>query len=151
MTCRSSHPAASGNNVDTEYLIGGAIDPAYYTQIGAFNGSGIALASESFSGDSNDNIRDSIALYFQYHGGQIRSKHLTSKGQWIGGTESDVIAYDAKNGTPISTVAYSIEDVDTWHVFCKPAMGCCGADRADSGMQISTSKNLSSSEHSLVY
>ena len=33
---------------------------------------------------------------------------LTPEGQWIGGSKSETIATDAKNSTPISTVAYTL-------------------------------------------
>lgn len=70
---------------------------------GAFNGSGIALASESFASGGYG----SIVMYFQHHTGQIRSAQLGSDGSWKGGDVTEVVAADAKNGTPIAAVAYA--------------------------------------------
>ena len=52
---------------DLDITIGGAIDPQYYSKTGAWNGSGIAIASVSFGVDS------SIFVYFQHYTGEIRS------------------------------------------------------------------------------
>ena len=70
---------------------------------GAFNGSGIALASESFNASSYG----SIVMYFQHHTGQIRYTQLATDGSWKGGDATEVVAVDAKNGTPIAAVAYA--------------------------------------------
>lgn len=105
--------------MNEQYSIGGAIDPSYYTQTGAFNGSGIALASQSFTKDLDSGTQGSIVMYFQHHTGEIRWIQLSSGGEWLGGSSSEVVAVDAKNSTPLSAVSYSIESVNTWHIFCK--------------------------------
>ena len=46
-------------------------------------------------------------MYFQHHTGQIRSAQLGSDGSWKGGDVTEVVAADAKNGTPIAAVAYA--------------------------------------------
>ena len=74
-----------------------------FSSMGAFNGSGIALASQSFESGAYG----SIVLYFQHHSGQIRSAQLDGAGNWRGGDVTEVVAADAKNGTPISAVAYA--------------------------------------------
>jgi hypothetical protein len=104
--------------VNDEYLIGGVIDPSYYSQTGAFNGSGIALASQSFARDLSQGTQGAIVLYFQHHTGEIRWIQLSSTGEWHGGSSSEVVAVNAKNSTPLSAVAYSSQGVDTWHIFC---------------------------------
>lgn len=92
----------------SDYYIGGALDPAYYSKEGAFNGSGLALASQSFgSGEYGE-----LVLYFQHHSGSIRWQRLTDNG-WVGGTASEVVATDAKNSTALSAVAYSLNGVST--------------------------------------
>lgn len=56
-------------------------------------------------------------MYFQHHTGQIRSAQLGSDGRWKGGDETEIVAVDAKNGTPIAAVAYARNDtavVRTW-------------------------------------
>lgn len=76
------------------------------SRTGAFNGSGIALASESFTSGGYGNI----VMYFQHHTGQIRSIQLGSDGQWRGGDATTIVATDAKNATPIAAVAYARND-----------------------------------------
>jgi len=95
------------------YLIGGALNPAYYTTSDAFNGSGIALASESFDGSSHGDL----VMYFQHYTGQIRWQQLNDQGQWEGGDETTIVASDARNSTPLSAVAYALNKTSTWHVF----------------------------------
>lgn len=77
--------------------------PSTYSTVGAFNGSGIALASESFSSGGYG----SIVMYFQHYSGQIRSAQLSGDGSWKGGDATEIVATDAKNGTPIAAVAYA--------------------------------------------
>lgn len=85
----------------------------YLSAFGAFNGSGIALASESFGSADHGNI----VMYFQHHSGQIRQAQLDSKGVWQGGDVTNIVAVDAKNGTPIAAVAYARNDTAQWHLF----------------------------------
>lgn len=104
-------PSASSPSVlagDPNYSIGGAINPAYYSRKGAFNGSGIALASQSFEGSEHG----SMVMYFQHHTGTIRWQQLVG-GSWLGGSQSEVVAYDAKNATPLSAVAYAMNGTST--------------------------------------
>lgn len=61
-------------------------------------------------------------MYFQHHSGDIRWERLTSTGSWVGGSESEIVASDAKNSTPISAVAYVLNGTSTWHIFCKHEM-----------------------------
>ena len=105
--------------MDTQYSIGGAIDSSYFSDSGAFNGSGIALASQSFSSDLEDGTQGISVIYFQHHTGEIRWTRLDPDGQWVGGSVSEVVATDAKNSTPLSAVAYSINDTNSWHIFYK--------------------------------
>ena len=80
-----------------------SIPQNFLSTVGAFNGSGIALASESFSSGGHG----AIDMYFQHHSGQIRSAQLGSDGDWQGGDITDIVAVNAKNGTPIAAVAYA--------------------------------------------
>ncbi|KAF2429622.1 hypothetical protein EJ08DRAFT_670910 [Tothia fuscella] len=57
-----------------------------------------------------------MVLYFQHYTGTIRWKQLRDS-DWVGGTQSEIVAYDAKNGTPISAVAYALNGVSMWHIF----------------------------------
>lgn len=102
----SSVPTPTG---DPDITIGGAMSPLYYSKTGAFNGSGIAIASVNFGQDA------SIFVFFQHYTGEIRSFIQEADGTW---TDSNVVVSSgAKNGTPISAVAYLVEEVATWHVF----------------------------------
>jgi hypothetical protein len=87
-----------------QYCIGGALGSSYYTTNGTFNGSGIALAGESW----NHEERKIMTVYFQHWTGDIRWIQLTPDGEWIGGGRSEVIVTDAKNATPIAMVAYAL-------------------------------------------
>ncbi|KAL6714175.1 hypothetical protein ACLMJK_008669 [Lecanora helva] len=86
---------------------------AELSTIGAFNGSGIALASQSFASAGYG----SIVMYFQHHTGQLRSAQLATDGSWRGGDVTEVVAADAKNGTPIAAVAYAKDEIAAWHLF----------------------------------
>ena len=78
-------------------------------KVGAFNGSGVAVAGESFdSGGHGETI-----LYFQHYTGQIRSTQLQPDGTWQGGSPSEVVATDAKDASPISAVSYSVNGTNT--------------------------------------
>lgn len=111
--------SATPTGTSDPYAIGGALDPAYYTSKGAFNGSGIALASQSFASDLRDAPLGSLVMYFQHHSGDIRFQRLTDRGAWVGGSESEIVASNAKNGTPLSAVAYVLNEVSQWHIFCE--------------------------------
>lgn len=80
-----------------------SIPQNFLSTVGAFNGSGIALASESFASGGHG----AIVMYFQHHSGQLRSAQLASDGTWQGGDATELVAIDAKNGTPIAAVAYA--------------------------------------------
>jgi hypothetical protein len=84
--------------------IGGALDSNYISKTGAFNGSGIALAGESWNAEAGR----LFTLYFQHHTGKIRYMQYTKDQQWIGGTEKETVATDAKDATPISAVSYAL-------------------------------------------
>jgi hypothetical protein len=98
---------------DPDFSIGGVIDPSYYSKKGAFNGSGIAFAGESFV----NHERGIATVYFQHHTGDIRWVQLNAQGNWVGGSKAETVATDAKNSTPISTVAYALNDTTKWHIF----------------------------------
>jgi hypothetical protein len=84
------------------------LNPLYYSTDGAFNGTGIALATSTF----DQSGYGSINLYFQYHDSSLRWIRLLEDGSWQGGTIAEVITADAKNGTPIAAVAYAM--VSKW-------------------------------------
>ena len=85
------------------------MDSAYYSKQGAFNGSGVALA------DVNFGLDNSIYVFYQSYTGEIEQLIYKADGTWTFVTQ---VAIDAKNSTPLSTVAYiSANSVATWHLF----------------------------------
>lgn len=108
-TSASGGAPTSSPALSSDYYIGGALNPSYYSKTGAFNGTGLALASQSFgSGDYGE-----LVLYFQHHTGSVRWQRLTPDAGWVGGSESEIVASDAKNSTPLSAVAYSLNGTST--------------------------------------
>lgn len=74
-----------------------------------FNGTGIALGGQSF--DSGNNYQP--ILYFQHWSGQIREILFLDNGNWQGGGQSEIVAADAKNSTPIAMVSYVANGINT--------------------------------------
>lgn len=89
------------------------MNPAYLSKSGAFNGSGIAIASYSF-GSGGYGV---INVFFQHWSGQIRKMQLMDDGTWQGGDSTNIVATDARNATPISAVAYALDKKSTVHIF----------------------------------
>lgn len=75
----------------------------YLSKKGAFNGSGIALAGESW----NPTTGTLFTVYFQHHSGDIRYLKYTKGQKWLGGGVTETVASNAKNATPISAVSYA--------------------------------------------
>jgi hypothetical protein len=115
----SSSTAAGTSPTSAQYRTGGSIDATYYSRQGAWNGTGIALSSQSLASGMLDAPLGSLVLYFQHHSGEIRFMRLSSSGEWVGGSQSEIVATNAKNSTPISTVSYVINGTSTWHIFCR--------------------------------
>ena len=61
-----------------------------------------------------------INVYFQHWGGDIRKLQLMKDGSWQGGDSSNIVATDARNATPISAVAYAMDNKAT--VLCDPLL-----------------------------
>ncbi|QDS76051.1 hypothetical protein FKW77_005520 [Venturia effusa] len=101
---KTSHPSMSINSHS---------NPAHLSRTGAFNGSGLALASYSF-GSGGYGV---INVFFQHWTGQLRKMQLLENGDWSGGDSTNIVATDAKNGTPISAVAYAMDRKSTVHIF----------------------------------
>jgi len=97
------------------YTIGGDYSPQYYSKEGAFNGSGVAIASQSFVAGSG------IFLYYQTFDGAIKASILDNTGSWQStGDSAFTVATNARNSTPLSAVAFISADdppVATWNLF----------------------------------
>lgn len=96
-----------------ELCIGGALSSNYISGRGAFNGTGIALAGESW----NTGQRRIFTLYFQHHTGDIRFMQYTTDRKWIGGTRAETVASDVKDASPISAVSYAVNSTQYVHIF----------------------------------
>jgi hypothetical protein len=101
---RNSNHADAFCRQKPEYCIGGSLNANYMSKKGVYNGTGIALAGESW----NIGQRRIFTLYFQHHTGDIRYMQYTTDRQWIGGTKAQTVATDAKNGSPISAVSVGL-------------------------------------------
>lgn len=110
----SSSITSTVSTPTTQPSPGGVIspNPNYLSTVGAFNGSGLAVASQSFGSEATGNgSYGKLVMYFQHHTGSIRQMQLRANG-WQGGQESDVVVGEgiAKNGTPISAVSYALNN-----------------------------------------
>lgn len=110
----SSGPSPGGANhpnVDINTSVGGEINDAYYSTKGAWNGSGIAIAS------ANTNADQSIYAFYQDYRGDIQYTLMNPQGQWnlVGPVNSG--SYQALNGTPLSVVYHQLGNKLVWHLF----------------------------------
>ena len=78
------------------------MNPLYYSKSAAFNGSGIALTTQTY----NENGYGVLNMYFQHYDGSIRYMRLQDDGSWVGGDPTSIVADDAKHGTVLAAVAY---------------------------------------------
>jgi hypothetical protein len=123
-TSQDSPDAAetSASAVAKALRIGGSLDRSYFSQEGVWNGSGIACNWQSFASNYGDAPEDgeSPVVYYQHRGGAIRWMRYTTKGEWArGSSDSEIVASDAKNSTPISAVSYDVAGIQHRHIFCK--------------------------------
>ena len=112
-------------SIAKELQIGGSLDPSYYSTEGVWNGTGLAHNWQSFSSNYGDALDDaeSLVIYYQHRTGAIRWMRYTTGGDWVrGSSESEVVATDAKNSTPISATSYETAGTQYRHIFCK--QGC---------------------------
>ena len=102
-------------------------NPTYLSKRGAFNGTGISGTKQLGSlnlvsagaGPSNTNDGNFL-LVFQHYTGDLRWMQRSASGAWQGGSADDVVAGDAKNGTPIGLRgSHQSDGVSAYHVFCK--------------------------------
>lgn len=94
---------------------------------GAFNGTGFGICPQSWpvnlTSGYQDFNRDSISpdnflLFFQHSSGEIRWLFRRFPNTWEGGSHSELVTSDAKNGTPISCSCPKNNEFD-WNVFCE--------------------------------
>lgn len=96
-----------------DWCIGGSLSADYVSKKGVFNGTGLALAGESW----NKGQRKLFTLYFQHHTGDIRFMQYSTDQTWLGGTKAQTVASDAKDASPISAVSFAIDATQYVHIF----------------------------------
>jgi hypothetical protein len=108
-----------------ELKIGGSLNASYYSNSGAWNGSGIAQVWQNFAQNFTDTStanEHEIVVYYQDHEGDIRWLRETSNTTSVwqpGPSDVAVMASDARNSTPITAVHWDVHGTNYWHVFCK--------------------------------
>jgi hypothetical protein len=108
-----------------ELKIGGSLNASYYSNSGAWNGSGIAQVWQNFAQNFTDTStanEHEIVVYYQNHEGDIRWLRETSNTTSVwqpGPSDVAVAASDARNSTPITAVHWDLNGTNYWHVFCK--------------------------------
>lgn len=109
----STGSGSNGNNpnVDINISVGGQINNAYYSKSGAWNGSGIAIAS------ANTNEDQSIYAFYQDYRGDLQYTLMSPQGQWSIVGPVNAGSYKALNGTPLSTVYHQLGNKLVWHLF----------------------------------
>lgn len=70
------------------------------------------------TGEKRSTDGQSLRVFFQHHTGELRWLLRTPTGDVEGGTSAEVIATDAKSGTPLGLISTS-DTFTQWHVFCK--------------------------------
>jgi hypothetical protein len=111
-----------------ELKIGGSLNASYYSNSGAWNGSGIAQVWQNFAQNFTDTStanEHEIVVYYQDHEGDIRWLRETSNTTSVwqpGPSDVAVMASDARNSTPITAVHWDVNGTNCWHVFCKSTL-----------------------------
>lgn len=97
---------------------------AFLSTSGAFNGSGISALATKFSNISaaamndNEDQAGNLLVFFQHYNGEIRWIQRSEMEAWEGGSSNEIVASDAKNGTPITAMSARPDGVRQLHVFC---------------------------------
>jgi hypothetical protein len=128
-TPSTSTQAASPTAVLSDELkIGGSLNDSYYSNSGAWNGSGIAQVWQNFAQNFTDTStanQHEIVVYYQDQEGNIRWLRETSNTTSVwqpGPSDVAVMASDARNSTPITAVHWDSNGINYWHVFCKSTL-----------------------------
>ncbi|KAM0723574.1 hypothetical protein Q7P37_000561 [Cladosporium fusiforme] len=121
-TASSTSSLPSSTPLSDLQEIGGSLDTSYYSRSGAWNGSASARALQNF-GDEFDDATNSVwqtVVYYQHFSGEIRWLRQTTNEmeEWQPGpSDRLVVASDAKNSTPLSTVHIFWNRISYWHLF----------------------------------
>lgn len=103
--------SGTNTNADPDTSVGGYLNSAYYSESGAWNGSGIAIAAANMDADQ------SIYGFYQDWTGTLQYALMDPSGEWniVGPVNSG--SYKALNGTPLSTVQHQVGAQLVWHLF----------------------------------
>lgn len=104
--------------------IGGSLDARYYSQSGAWNGSDVVRAVQTFPDDLEDAAlagTSETVVYYQNSSGTIQWLRETANGTWQQPRPDGlvVLASDARNSTPITAIRLDLDQKPSWHLFCK--------------------------------
>lgn len=107
--------------------IGGSLDARYYSSSGAWNGSDVVRAVQTFPDDFETAAlagTSETVVYYQDNSGKIQWVHETANGTWQQPRSDDqvVLASDARNSTPITAIRLDLDQKSSWHIFCKSPM-----------------------------
>lgn len=121
-TATTAPEQPSSTPIDDAFKIGGGLSESFLSSEGTWNGSGIATNWQRFASNFEDaTAGDNLVMYYQHHSGVIRWMRKTDSGDWVRGpSDSEVVADDAKNSTPITAVHLNEGGRKLWHVFCTP-------------------------------
>ena len=110
-TSNGNNTAGTDTGADPDTSVGGYLNSAYYSETGAWNGSGIAIAAANTASDQ------SIYAFYQDSTGMLQYTLMDSSGKWnlVGPVNSN--SYKALNGTPLSAVQHQLDAKLVWHVF----------------------------------
>lgn len=103
----TSTPQSTAN---PESSVGGYLNPEYYSKRGAWNGTGLSIASA-------DATSDYMFVFYQDFSGNITYQISGANNSFREGTVVNDGVYRPLNGTPISSVLHSLGDLLRWHVF----------------------------------
>jgi len=104
--------------------IGGSLDPRYYSKSGAWNGSDVVRAVQTFPDDFEDAALSGTSetvVYYQNSSGTIQWLRESANGTWQPPRPDDqvVLASDARNSTPITAIRLDLDRNPSWHLFCR--------------------------------
>lgn len=111
--------------VGETFRIGGGLSERFYSEEGAWNGTGIATNWQRFASNFEDAKPDvdNLVIYYQHHSGAIKWMRQTTDGDFTRlPSNQEIVAEDAKNSTTIAAVHLDDHErgLKLWHIFCTP-------------------------------
>jgi hypothetical protein len=106
-TFTTTSASPSPTTQEEVFSIGGGLNQSYYSNKGAWNGSGLSYTWQTFSSNLEGQAKGEAkaVMYYQHHSGDIRWMRRTDTLGWLRGFENvETVAVDARNATPISAM-----------------------------------------------